>query len=142
MRFTYIRIRNFKSIRDMELSEIDSALILVGKNNTGKTSVLDAVRLMTGGRKVQESDFLESGQNIEIETRLQIEKEDLRLFHELAVVSAYRRYEVWERIFQKPPPFRTSLYLYGEPGREDAFFRRGEKAQPLYRGGAPQTALH
>lgn len=75
MRFTYIRIRNFKSIRDMELSEIDSALILVGKNNTGKTSVLDAVRLMTGGRKVQESDFLESGQNIEIETRLQIEKE-------------------------------------------------------------------
>lgn len=104
MRFTYIRIRNFKSIRDMELSEIDSALILVGKNNTGKTSVLDAVRLMTGGRKVQESDFLESGQNIEIETRLQIEKEDLRLFHELAVVSAYRRYEVWERDFQKKLP--------------------------------------
>lgn len=104
MRFTYIRIRNFKSIRDIELSEIDSALILVGKNNTGKTSVLDAVRLMTGGRKAQESDFLESGQNIEIETRLQIEKEDLRLFHELAVVSAYRRYEVWERDFQKKLP--------------------------------------
>lgn len=104
MRFTYIRIRNFKSIRDMELSEIDSALILVGKNNTGKTSVLDAVRLMTGGRKAQESDFLESGQNIEIETRLQIEKEDLRLFHELAVVSAYRRFEVWERDFQKKLP--------------------------------------
>lgn len=59
---------------------------------------------MTGGRKVQESDFLESGQNIEIETRLQIEKEDLRLFHELAVVSAYRRYEVWERDFQKKLP--------------------------------------
>ena len=45
MRFTRIQIKNFKSIRDMELSDIDSALILVGKNNTGKTSVLDAVRL-------------------------------------------------------------------------------------------------
>ena len=86
MQITSVHIRNFKSIREMEIHGIENALILVGKNNTGKTSVLDAVRLMTGGRKVQESDFLESGQNIEIETRLQIEKEDLRLFHELAVV--------------------------------------------------------
>lgn len=44
MQFTRIRIKNFKSIRDMEIRDIENALILVGKNNTGKTSVLDAVR--------------------------------------------------------------------------------------------------
>lgn len=104
MRFTRLRIRNFKSIRDMELSDIDSALILVGKNNTGKTSVLDAIRLMTGGRTAQEEDFNESGKNIEIETELSIGRGDLELFHEFAVVSAYRRFEVWERDFKKKLP--------------------------------------
>lgn len=104
MRFTRLRIRNFKSIRDMELSDIDSALILVGKNNTGKTSVLDAIRLMTGGRMAQEGDFNESGKNIEIETELSIGREDLELLHEFAAVSAYRRFEVWERDFKKKLP--------------------------------------
>ena len=103
MRFTRIRIKNFKSIRDMELSEIDSALILVGKNNTGKTSVLDAIRLMAGGREALDGDFDENGQNIEIETELKIE-EDLHLFHSQAIVSAYRRFEIWKRDFEKKPP--------------------------------------
>ena len=88
----------------MELSEIDSALILVGKNNTGKTSVLDAVRLMAGGREALGGDFDENGQNIEIETELKIEEEDLHLFHSQAIVSAYRRFEIWKRDFEKKLP--------------------------------------
>lgn len=31
MQLTYLHIHNFKSIRDMEITDIDSALILVGK---------------------------------------------------------------------------------------------------------------
>lgn len=104
MRFTRIRIRNFKSIRDMELSDIENALILVGKNNTGKTSVLDAVRLMTGGREAEDSDFSESGQNIEIETELEIGEEDLELLRERSVVSVYRRPEVWRKDLEKKLP--------------------------------------
>ena len=42
MQITSVHIRNFKSIREMEIHGIENALILVGKNNTGKTSVLDA----------------------------------------------------------------------------------------------------
>ena len=34
MQLTYLHIRNFKSIRDLEIRGIDRALILVGKNNT------------------------------------------------------------------------------------------------------------
>ena len=44
MQITDLRIRNFKSIRDMHIRDIENALILVGKNDTGKTAVLDAVR--------------------------------------------------------------------------------------------------
>ena len=44
MQITSVHIRNFKSIREMEIHGIENALILVGKNNTGKTSVLDAIR--------------------------------------------------------------------------------------------------
>ena len=40
MRITNLRIKNFKPIRNMYIKEIENALILVGKNNTGKTAVL------------------------------------------------------------------------------------------------------
>ena len=43
MKITYIKIRNFKSIRDIEICDIENALILVGKNSTGKTSIIDAL---------------------------------------------------------------------------------------------------
>ena len=32
MKITYIHIKNFKSIRDLEIKEVENALILVGKN--------------------------------------------------------------------------------------------------------------
>ena len=48
MKIDYLKITNFKSIREMTLENIEDALILVGKNNTGKTVVLDAVRAITG----------------------------------------------------------------------------------------------
>lgn len=35
MQLTYLHIHNFKSIRSMEIRDIDRALIFVGKNNTG-----------------------------------------------------------------------------------------------------------
>ena len=48
MRITNLRIKNFKSIRNMYIKEIENALILVGKNNTGKTAVLEAVCAVAG----------------------------------------------------------------------------------------------
>lgn len=104
MRFTYIHIKNFKSIRDLEIDNIENALILVGKNNTGKTSVLDAVRVITGTRPVEDKDFNEVKQNIEIRAVLEITEEDRRRLHEAGLVSPYKRKEVWEREFYKRLP--------------------------------------
>lgn len=104
MRFTGIWIRNFKSIRDMKISDIENALILVGKNNTGKTSILDAIRAVTGNYEIRETDFDEARQNIEIGVELAITDEDRRAMHRAGIVSRYKRYEVWERDFLKKLP--------------------------------------
>ena len=53
MQITSVHIRNFKSIREMEIHGIENALILVGKNNTGKTSVLDAIRAVAGSYQIR-----------------------------------------------------------------------------------------
>ena len=44
MTITSVRIRNFRGIRDLHL-ELDDVTILIGENNSGKTSVLDALKL-------------------------------------------------------------------------------------------------
>ena len=44
MRITKVRIRNFRGIRDLEI-ELGKVTVLIGENNSGKTSVLDALKL-------------------------------------------------------------------------------------------------
>lgn len=124
MQFTYLRIRNFKSIRDMEIRDIGQALILVGKNNTGKTSVLDAIGAVCGSYPVGEEDFNEKGQAVRIEAELEISGDDLRLFHRLGMVSRYRRYEVWERAFcQKLPSFQDGRLRFTFHSNQDGRVR-------------------
>ena len=91
MQLTYLHIHNFKSIRSMEIRDIERALILVGKNNTGKTSVLDAICAVCGCYEVREEDFNEKRQAIRIDAGFCIEEEDLKLFHRRGLVSQYRR---------------------------------------------------
>ena len=81
MQLTDLRIRNFKSIKDMHIRDIENALILVGKNDTGKTAVLDAVRAVGGDYIVREEDFRENFPNIEIGVELRITEDDLKRFH-------------------------------------------------------------
>ena len=75
----------------MEIDGIQQALILVGKNNTGKTSVVDAVRAAFGLYPVSEADFNEKRQKIEIGISLRITEEDLRQLHQLGKVSMYKK---------------------------------------------------
>ena len=44
MRATAVRIENFRGIKQLKL-ELDETTILIGENNSGKTAVLDALRL-------------------------------------------------------------------------------------------------
>ncbi len=113
MQLTYLHIRNFKSIRDMELTEIDMALILVGKNNTGKTSVLDAVCAVCGCYEIQEKDFNEKRQAIRIDAAFAIGESDLELFRSMGRVSQYRRRDVWLRAFhERLPSFKDGILSF------------------------------
>ncbi len=99
MQIKFLAIKNFKSIRELEIREIEDALILVGKNNTGKTVVLDAIRAVVGDYIVKDTDFNEKKQNIEITVTFEINEEDLQQFHARGSVSAFKRYESWKNDF-------------------------------------------
>ena len=123
MQITKLLIKNFKFIRQMEIKDIEKALILVGKNNTGKTSVLDAVRAVTGSYKIRKEDFNEQGQRIEIAVILKISKEDLVMLHRHRRVSSYRRYVAWYEDFcRKLPSYRDGMlsftYILNTIGKE------------------------
>lgn len=99
-----LQIKNFKSIENMELDHLEQALILVGKNSTGKTAVLDAVRAVGGDYKIEESDFREGHPAISIMVELELLEEDLRFLHSQGKVSKFRKYDVWFQDFQKKLP--------------------------------------
>ena len=92
---------------------MENALILVGKNNTGKTSVLDAIRAVGGDYVVKPEDFNEKQQNIEIRVSLAIGPEDLRILHTHGQVSVYKRYGAWEKDFSnKLPSYKDGVLTF------------------------------
>ncbi len=106
MQITYIAIRNFKSIQSLQIHNTENALILVGKNNTGKTGILKALRAALGNYTVTEGDFNGKNQNIEISMTLKISHFDLHQFHALGIVSQYKRFDAWKKDFcSKLPTF-------------------------------------
>lgn len=48
MRLTGIHIKSFRAIRDVTIDSVENALILVGQNNTGKSTIIDALRVALG----------------------------------------------------------------------------------------------
>lgn len=46
---TQLRIRNFRGFQDLTMDSLKAINLLAGKNNTGKTSLLEAVFLLSGG---------------------------------------------------------------------------------------------
>ena len=113
MQITDLWIRNFKTIRNMHIQDIENALILVGQNNTGKTAVLEALRAVIGDYEIREEDFLEDYPNIEIVVSLKIQEEDLRRFHRNGIVSTYRRYDSWMVDFcRKLPSYQNGVLCF------------------------------
>ena len=121
MQITQLSIRNFKSIRDLEIRHIENALILVGKNNTGKTGVLKAIRAALGSYCVSETDFNEKNQNIEISMTLSITQEDLQILHAQGAVSQYQKLD--HVAGAVPEPFHRQQVMPGDGQMEGLHFR-------------------
>ncbi len=132
MKISYLSIRNFKSIKELELRDIEQAMILVGRNSTGKTVVLDAVLAVAGIYELRASDFWPEGQNIEIGITLSVDEEELRLFCTQGKISKYKRYEVWYR------DFCTKLPSYSE-GSLSFTFVAGKNGTIRYEDGVKKN---
>ncbi len=140
MKITDLDIQNFKSIHHMHLQNIENALILVGQNNTGKTTVLDAVRAVGGDYRIGPEDFREDGAKIEIRVSLFFTKEDLQLLHRKGIVSQYRRWEAWLADFEKKLPsyqdgtltFTMSANRSGRIRLKDGFLKHNPYIQEVF----------
>lgn len=113
MRITYLKIQNFKSIRNLEIHDIENALILVGKNNTGKTAAIDALLLVSGQKKVQNNEFLNPDHPIEITVKVEYDEEDLYYYYQRSILSKARDYETWlTEIHDKLPSFQDGILSF------------------------------
>ena len=99
MRITSFSIRNFKSIQEIHVDQADSAMIIVGKNSTGKTAILDGLLAVFGIYQICPEDFNLSRSNIEVDMTLEITQGDLQLLNSLGVVSKYKRMDIWLKEF-------------------------------------------
>lgn len=123
MQIEYLKICRFKSIICLEIEDISQALILVGQNSTGKTTVLDAIRAVGGDYRIVPEDFDESGANIEITVRLSLCEEDLKRLQKRGKVSSYRRWDSFlTDVKKKLPSFDgetlTFTYIVNRDSRQ------------------------
>lgn len=110
MRIEYLKIKHFKFIKELEIDNIENALILVGQNNIGKSTILDALRAVSLDYIIKPQDFTEEGANIEIDILLRIFEEDFGRLQKQGLISKFRKQSVWKKEFlAKFPSFKQDL---------------------------------
>ena len=113
MKIVYLKIVNFKSIRDLEINDMENSLILVGKNSTGKTSVIDAILSAAGLKQVYANEFLEPGKPIEISMKISFTDEDLQYYYAKGILSKIRNYDKWlEELCTKLPSLHDGIISF------------------------------
>lgn len=142
MKIVKLNIKNFKSIQEISLDNLESALILVGKNSTGKTAVLDAIRAVGGNYRIEPEDFREGHPPVSIRVELEIKREDMISLQKQGLVSRYRRFAAWEKEFQKKlPSYQNGIltFTYLAKWNGEILYSDGEKKNnPLIREIFPQ----
>ena len=104
MKLTALHIKNFKAIHEMDIENIENALILVGQNNTGKTTILEAIRAVMGDYHIIPEDFDEDAANMEMEASLELSESDFVWLHQNGIISSYKRKTAWYQDFCKKLP--------------------------------------
>lgn len=135
MRITKVSIRNFKSIKELEISDIENVLILVGRNNAGKSVVLDAIRAVSGDYKLTRRDFNNTEGNISISMRLEISESDLKMLCQKGMISSFKHFDLWYKDFcNKLPSYNDGTlefeYIFSRDGKEK--FKDGTKKNNIY----------
>ncbi len=69
MKLTEIKIERFRGIEEQTIDNIENALILIGKNNSGKSAVLTAIRTVLGNYAPKTGDFYKNSNDIKISVK-------------------------------------------------------------------------
>ena len=139
MKISYLRIKNFKSIKETVIDNIDDVLILVGRNNSGKSVILDAIRAVSGDYCITQNDFYSTEGNIIIEVHLIIDNEDMEYMHKNGIAGKYRHFDMWKKNFRT----RFPSFCENENGGELSFeyiYRRDGVVQ--FRDGIKKNNTH
>jgi putative ATP-dependent endonuclease of OLD family len=81
-----IHIENFRSIKKQTIDNINDALILIGKNNAGKSAIINSIRVFWGDLALEKGDFYKDSKKILIECKFDISDEYLEnLFYDRKV---------------------------------------------------------
>jgi predicted ATPase len=99
-----IHIKNFRSLRELELEKLTRVNLLMGKNNSGKTSVLEAIYALTNIEEPWWAEQLESTRGIEKEDQ------DFRsLFYNFNVTNAVQVNANYKGVGRGPSKYRFQL---------------------------------
>ena len=113
MKIRYLKIVNFKSIRELTIRDIENALILVGKNNTGKTAVIDALLLASGMHQIKSTEFLNPNHPVEISVEIEYSSADLMYYHQNGILSKSHDYDLWLKdLKEKLPSLKENVLSF------------------------------
>lgn len=113
MKLESLRIKNYKSIKDLEIKQFEDACIFIGRNSVGKTAILDAILTACAQKEVLPKHFNVLSNNIEITVRMTITEADLQLLHRQGVLNRYKKYELFYLDFcDKFPSYQEGMLTY------------------------------
>lgn len=113
MKLESLRIKNYKSIKDLEIKQFEDACIFIGRNSVGKTAILDAILTACAQKEVLPKHFNMLSNNIEITVRMTITEADLQLLHRQGVLNRYKKYELFYLDFcDKFPSYQEGMLTY------------------------------
>jgi predicted ATP-dependent endonuclease of OLD family len=80
MKIRSINVKKFRGITDQSINGIHNALVLIGKNNSGKSAFLTAIRAFLGDYNPQPKDFYKNSDIIEITAVFEVDDDYLSKF--------------------------------------------------------------
>tara|TARA_R110000868_G_scaffold387291_1_gene655856 strand:+ start:485 stop:2533 length:2049 start_codon:yes stop_codon:yes gene_type:complete len=132
MKIKQIQIKNFRLLDDVVLNIEDDITLIVGKNNTGKTSLFEAINILTKTNEISFEDF--SQRTYRTFKRL------LNLFEKAAFASEKRK-EFFEKLIQSLTP-KVQLFIKIEYDiKKDSLINLSEFITDLDEGRNDATIL-
>lgn len=108
MKLSKLKIKNFKSIKELELNFPESGiLILVGENNAGKSNIIRAIDLICGEswigkEKLEDHDYYCRNQDLNIEINLFFDNKYSVNFSPNSNKWGLNYYQNWEQTTKRP----------------------------------------